>query len=516
MRLPALAGQRFSSESFVNKANKGNTAGLNQRRPSPSVSGRLANSRSRLLTRCALPAILCASVIAATLVFHQRAKHPALAVPIPPDLERLEPQLRAYVLEKVNWVRDAPRSANRHATLGMVYAVNALWPEARQAFQNAAVLDPKEPLASLYGAIATQELGQFDDALRLLRQLTTQFPRFAPGLCRLGEALLRAGNVEEAGPAFERLTALAPEEWRGFAGLGDVKLRKGDDHSAARLLERAIALDPTAKKAHHLLGLAYRGLGRLDDAQLELSLGLNGADYPMPDAWSETAPQHMKLIQDQVEIANQYSLTGQAGQAVEVIAKALTFQPTNLALLNNLAIAYNRSGQPDKARSILLQVLRTDPRNLPALVALSFSCSALDRYDEALGYADKSIALAPDTANPYVAKANVLLAMERDLDALQALQSALRCDPRNAEIQLEIGDVCWRNLQRPAQAMENYQAARRSNPALMPVYVRLADLHLQLNQPGEARAALETLRKLPHDARELAALENRLRERTTQ
>jgi tetratricopeptide (TPR) repeat protein len=153
---------------------------------------------------------------------------------------------------------------------------------------------------------------------------------------------------------------------------------------------------------------------------------------------------------------------------------------------------------------------------LPALVALSFSCSALDRYDEALGYADNSIALAPDTANPYVAKANVLLAMERDLDALQALQSALRCDPRNAEIQLEIGDVCWRNLQRPAQAMENYQAARRSNPALMPVYVRLADLHLQLNQPGEARAALETLRKLPHDARELAALENRLRERTTQ
>lgn len=493
-------------------ANKTNAAEINQSRASDKNSSRSGKKRNREKSRYVLTAILGALVVTAAIVFQQRTKYTVLSVPTPADMDRLEPQLRAYVSEKVAWVREAPRSAQRHATLGMVYAANALWPEAQRAFQNAAALDPNEPLASLYVAVSAQELGQFDDAHRLLRQLTARFPSFAPGLYRLGDAMLRAGNVEVAEPAFERLTELAPKEWRGFAGLGEVRLRKGDYQSAASLLQKAVALQPDAKKAHHLLGLTYRSLGRLDDAQLELSLGLNGADYPMPDAWSETASQHMKLIQEQIEMANQNLNRGQSANAIKTLTEALTFQPTNLTLANNLAIAYNRSGQPDKARSILLQVLQTDQQNLPALIALSFSCAALNRFDEALAYAEKAITLAPGTANPHLAKANVLLAMERDNDALQSLQSALRSDPGNAEIQTEIGDVCWRNLQRPAEALEHYQAARRADPSMASVYVRLAGLHLELNQTSEARATLEMLRRLPHDPRELAALENRLRE----
>jgi tetratricopeptide (TPR) repeat protein len=157
---------------------------------------------------------LLAITLSATALYFRNAT-PLPEVPTPSDLSKLEPQLREYVEEKVKWVRAAPRDARRQATLGLVYAANSLWPEARLAFRNAVQLNPKEPLAHLYAAVSTQETGDFDEALNLYRQLTLQFPNFAPGFYRLGEALLRAGAVAEAETAFRQLITLAPQEWRG-------------------------------------------------------------------------------------------------------------------------------------------------------------------------------------------------------------------------------------------------------------------------------------------------------------
>ena len=153
---------------------------------------------------------------------------PGITVPTPANPNDLEPQLRSYVEEKVRWVRDAPQDPRRQATLGVVYAANGLWAEARAAFENVVRLTPEEPLAHLYMAVCAQELGAPEQALELFRRLTRRFPGFPQGFYRLGEAALRAGRTDEARQAFERLTQLAPQEWRGHAGLGEVALRLGD------------------------------------------------------------------------------------------------------------------------------------------------------------------------------------------------------------------------------------------------------------------------------------------------
>ena len=110
--------------------------------------------------------------------------------------------------------------------------------------------------------------------------------------------------------------------------------------------------------AHHLLGLAYRGLNRPEEAQRELRAGLNALHYPMPDAWSATAAQHMALLQNQIEIADEYSAAGQPKKAVKILENALAWHPDNLAVINNLAAAYNHAGQPQKARDILLKAIQ--------------------------------------------------------------------------------------------------------------------------------------------------------------
>jgi tetratricopeptide (TPR) repeat protein len=455
-------------------------------------------------------AVLGALLGAAAWLAYQRFCLPQLAPPVPKDLDKLAPQLRAYVTEKVKWVRVAPRNAQRQATLGMVYAANALWLEAREAFAKAARLNPKEPLAGLYFAVATQELGRQEESLALLRQLTAQFPGFAPGHYRLGEALLRRGAAAEAAPCFERLMALAPAEWRGPAGLGEVKLRQGNFGEAAKWLEKAVQLDPAAKPAHHLLGQAYQRLGRAEDAQRELRLGLNAKHYPMPDDWSVTAPQHMKLLQDQVQMALEYAQAGRPDRAVGILETARPFHPNDLLLLNNLALAYNQAGQPHQALEVLQRVLQQDNRNAPALITLAATCLALGLTNEALAHANRAAELAPDDAQSHLAKANVLLAFDQDAEALAELAAAFRCAPQSAQLQMDMGEICLRNLESPREAIAHYERAAELDPTLVPAWVRLAELHLRQTNYALARQALETLGKLAPDQPAVTLLRQRL------
>ena len=436
--------------------------------------------------------------------------YPAPEVPIPEDLDQLQPQLRAYVIEIAREAEDAPRNVRSHATLGLVYASNQLWPEAKLCFENAVRLAPDEPLAPLYVAIATEETGDYPAALRLYRDLTARFPAFPQGYYRVGRLALQVGLTEEAYAAFVRLVELAPDEWRGHAGLGEVALRRGDHAAAAVHLEKAVALDPDAGNAHSLLGLAYRGLGREEDATLELARGLDSQNFPMPDAWGETAHQHMRLVQDQIEIANRYSLDGAPDRAINILATAVAHSPTNLALLNALAIALNRADRPDQAQVALNQLFILNDGYLPGIITASLVAQHLGQTNESLLFAQRAVLLAPNSAHSRVALANALLASERDMDALDALLEASRYDPKNAELHLQIGDVLLLNLDRPDQALDHYRTACSLDPTLVSAQIRLAQMLIEQGNAAEANQAVTVIRKLDPANPALDILERQL------
>jgi Flp pilus assembly protein TadD len=53
--------------------------------------------------------------------------------------------------------------------------------------------------------------------------------------------------------------------------MGKVLQKKGESELAVRALQRAAAMDPNNPMTHHLLGQAYRDMGREQDAARELS-----------------------------------------------------------------------------------------------------------------------------------------------------------------------------------------------------------------------------------------------------
>src|SRR5437867_6622583 len=190
---------------------------------------------------------VAALVVLGVAITQYVGRNPVVDVPVPSDLSRLDPQLRDYLKLQLKWVGQKPADPARQATLGIVYAANLLWAEARRCFSNVTRINPKQPLGHLYLAVATQETGDYSVALQLFRKTTKMFSDFAPGYDHLGTALLRAGNADEADMVFQRLTELAPDEWRGYAGLGEVKLRQNKLDEAARFLEKTRGIEPKVR-----------------------------------------------------------------------------------------------------------------------------------------------------------------------------------------------------------------------------------------------------------------------------
>jgi tetratricopeptide (TPR) repeat protein len=423
--------------------------------------------------------------------------------------------VRDYIEEQVAWVRKDPRDGERHAVLGLVYAANGLWKEARLAFANARRLMPREPLAWLYEAVSAQEAGAPEEALRLFQELVNRFPDFPHGYYRLGEALMRAGDAEQAAVSFAALTNLAPAEWRGYAGLGQANLQRGDLTNAARLLELATRIDPSARSAYHLLGQAYQRLGRTNEAQRALRLGLDATVHPMTDAWAQMAPRHMRRLQDLVQMAQEYLEANLPQLGVATLERAMPYYSNNVTVLANLGILYTQTGLPQQAQRLLERALELDPDYVPGYLGLSAAQVAQAANDAALTNALKAVALAPRNVQPYLAQANALLALGRDGAALSALEEASARDPKNAQILMDMGNISLMNLGRVEDALEYYQRGMKLDPFFLPIQVCLTDLNISLGRTNEAQALLDGLTQAAPREPAVQALAKRLRQTIT-
>jgi eukaryotic-like serine/threonine-protein kinase len=440
----------------------------------------------------------------------QRA--PLLPVARPAQSATLDPQVRAYVEHMASLVEADPRHPAKRATLGLAYAANELWAEARQTFLDAARLDPAQPLAPLYAAVAREELGDLAGAMPEFRLLTEQYPAFAPGWYRLGDSALRTGDLPLAETAFNNLVRLAPTEWRGPAGLGEIRLRQGQPNEAIRWLEQARGLDPAARGGVYLLGQAYRAVGRTNEARLAVAVGGNDFRQPMPDIWSEQAPRHMRRLPDQLAQAEELANQGRPDLGVAVLQQAHQFHSNQPGLTIQLAVALNRAGQPAQAIPLLDRVLQSDPKSIAARIARSHALAQLGQGQAALTEAQAATALDPKLAQAHLAVANALLARELDQEAVESLRTAAACDPRNGEIQLEIGTVLWRNLADPAGAHVHFLQAVELAPALPRATAQLGLLQLALGQPAAARESLARLQVLAPGSPEAAELADALRQ----
>ncbi len=145
-------------------------------------------------------------------------------------------------------------------------------PVAEEYAQKAATLDPKLPLVHfllgelfLYKSRVPEAIAEFKKELAIN-------PAHAATYYKLADAYSRIQKFDDAERLLQRSIWLDATSTGPYILMGKVLEKKGEFGLAVRALQRAATMDPNNPITHHLLGQAYRDMGKKEEAESELKL----------------------------------------------------------------------------------------------------------------------------------------------------------------------------------------------------------------------------------------------------
>jgi Flp pilus assembly protein TadD len=167
---------------------------------------------------------------------------------------------------------NVPRSAKLHMLRGAILAERSELDDAVREFEQASALSPDELYGSVGLSLVLRQADRLPEAIAVLRRKLTERPRDATLNYLLADALLRADpapaspEFAEARSALARALRARPDFAKAHAALGKLHIRAGEMATAVEELRAAVRLDPTDRLALNQLVVAYRRLGRQEDA----------------------------------------------------------------------------------------------------------------------------------------------------------------------------------------------------------------------------------------------------------
>ncbi len=182
----------------------------------------------------------------------------------------------------------APESFDAQFTLGRaLYGAGDL-PSAARAFRAAVALRPEDARALFFLATSLEQSGDDAGALAAYRELATRQPQAAEGHLGLGVILVKRGGAEseEGLKELSRALEINPDLYEARVALGRALVARGRAAEAVEHLRRAAQLAPGNPEPHYQLSIAYRRLGRKEeaDAEAEIVRRIHESRDPLGDA----------------------------------------------------------------------------------------------------------------------------------------------------------------------------------------------------------------------------------------
>ncbi len=208
----------------------------------------------------------------------------------------------------------------------------------------------------------------------------------------LGRALKAAGDRTGAAAAYRRAIALQPDHAEAMVSLGIVLKDQERFDEAIALYEQALAIDPRLAAAHanraHALALRAEQRARA------------GIDQAPDDELLEAQGRAVALDLKNPQLHRNYGvLLLQARRHAEAVAAfntALTLDPGDVESCLRLGDALQELGAVALEAEAYRQWLSANPPNAQVMCALAGTLARLGEADEALAWAEKSVALDPD------------------------------------------------------------------------------------------------------------------------
>ena len=237
-------------------------------------------------------------------------------------------------------------------------------------------------------------------------------------------------RLREAREQFESVTTVFPALAR--YGLGEVALRERRFDEAVGHFDAALERVPQASSIHYSLAMAYRGLGKIDEARSHLEQrgagGINVGD-PIVDSLQTLVEGERGLV---VQGRRAYE-AGQYEKAAAAFARAIQAAPGSAAARVNLGLTQLQLGKTADAVATLRAAFELTPDDGDVVREFVRVLLRLQQVDEAIAVLSKSRSGNPDDEEWLVSLAILLAERARYGDAVALLAEANRRFPERAD-----------------------------------------------------------------------------------
>jgi tetratricopeptide (TPR) repeat protein len=439
--------------------------------------------------RLAFAAVVLVLVGAGGLAWYYGSRPPVSEPPSVPDNVSDHIVRQAVEHSRENVIGN-PRSAMAWGELGYVFRANEINPEAVICFTQAARLDPND--ARWPYLIAITHISQSGEVIPFLREayrLENSPERKSVVRMRLAEALLDAGELDEAAQLYAEQLRLSPREPRVHLGLGMVNLARNNTNEAIGELEQAIESPFAHQRAARLLASAHRSLGHLDRAdEYDRQAVTSPPDNSWPDPFMQDYLVHRVGRRALNERANTLEAQGQLWDAVRVCEELAQNYPDepSLVLFGKMLA---RAGDLFRAEQALRDAIKLNGESVPGHFFLAWTLSQQARTAREGGLESQGERL--------------------DQEAVKEYQRCLQLKPGHAPASVDLGRTLQR-LKRYPEAIEACREAVRISPQAAETHLALGEVLLAAGKAKEAIAPLEEAVRLspPKDKRASTLLES--------
>ena len=327
---------------------------------------------------------------------------------------------------------------------------------------------------------------------------------------------LQNGDSETACQLAKDARDMAPGDSR-FVLMHGVALRRNGQHKAAEPLLRQILVEAEGLVlAHHELGLALKGQGRLSEAIMSLETAVRlqpslktawrdlyelrasqGDDLAAADAYRRSLGSQQGLDPLLTKVLDLMQ-AGRLGAAEGICREYLKRRPHDVDAIRLLAEIGITLGMLDEAIVLLERCLALAPNFTIAQANYATALARRQRFDEALDRTGRLQIEQPDNLSHKVQHASILAMAGRFEQAHEKFEEVLTFIPDNARILTSYGHSL-RYGGRGEDAAAAYQRAIAAEPDAGEAYWSLANLKTfkfvdaQLDGMRQRYAAMEKL-----------------------
>jgi|TARA_Y100000310_G_C20699317_1_gene828236 tetratricopeptide (TPR) repeat protein len=193
-------------------------------------------------------------------------------------------------------------------------------------------------------------LGEVDNAVIAYEEAIDLDDKFAAAYMRLGHLFKDSGEIDRALDYATKGQQLEPENLDYKYFLGSLLLLTGHPEKSLPYLRQIIAHRPWHYWANHNLGQALFRVGKEEEGKryMKTAEGLQESIQEVEN-WRSLAEMNPDQLMLWVNLSNALRRMGRVDEALEALLIALSLDPANLALQNNIANLNLMSGDTVKA-----------------------------------------------------------------------------------------------------------------------------------------------------------------------